>query len=583
MKNRLLSLLILLLPSLALAQLNTIVTSTDISCFGDSNGTATVIGNIPGAGPPVVISQIDLGSPDYIELTNVSGAPVNTSGWFVITSNSYTNINTANSLQWNLPASVPAGWVDYREDVTGTNYWGNNLFYNPGNYPSYTGWVLLSDNLGNIVDFVAWEWPENDILNTFNVTAGGFTFDITPADWTGDGAEGNCTQAVTRSGNSDNDDATDWSCLAGNKGILNGSMTLPFTGVGLSVEYLWSTGDTTSTITDLGPGTYTVTTTGNNTTVIDTVVITEPPLPPFDIPFEDTVVCTGNALLVDAGPGWNSYDWSNGNISQTTIITQPGTYSITITDSNNCPAVDSFNVSQGVTPEPNLGGDTTICADEWLLDAGFGVSYIWNTGGTSSTWTATQSGNYAVTVTSNDGCIGVADVDLTLYPVPDPDLGDDFVLCYNFNQTAFLNTGGNFSIYQWSDGSSNAVLLVGSGVNASGNQNYSVTVTDNNGCTASDTVRVTYANCVGTGEEPSSDAWKIFPNPANDFVEINAQQADALERIEVMDVTGKLVLHRAVNSNSTSTRLDLSEIEAGTYFVRLYGGDQEQTIRCVKQ
>jgi hypothetical protein len=177
----------------------------------------------------------------------------------------------------------------------------------------------------------------------------------------------------------------------------------------------------------------------------------------------------------------------------------------------------------------------------------------------------------------------VADVNLTLYPVPDPDLGEDIVLCYNLNQTAFLNTGGNFSIYQWNDGSSNSVLLVGSGVTSAGNENYSVTVTDNNGCTASDTIKVTFANCVGTGDEPSSEEWTIYPNPANDFVVINSSRAATLEQIEVMDITGKTVIREAISGNSTATRLDLSTVESGTYFIKLYGGSHEQVIRCVKQ
>jgi hypothetical protein len=580
MKKSLLSLFGLMTPMLMVAQLTTTVSSTNISCFGDSNGTATVIGSIPGSGPPVVISEVDLGAPDFMELTNVSGAPVNTSGWFVITSNSYTAINTANTLQWNLPASVPAGWVDYREDVTGSNYWGNNLFYNPGSFPSFTGWVLLSDNNGNIVDFIAWNWPEATIHNTFNVTAGGFTFDITPSEWMGDGVDGNCNSALTRTGGSDNDDASDWSCLTNSKGLLNSGLSLPFSGTGLNIDYTWSTGDTTSTVTGLGPGTYTVTTTDGTTTVIDTVTIIEPPIPPFSLPFEDTVVCTGNALLVNAGAGWNSYAWSNGNTSVTTIITQPGTYSVTVTDSNNCPASDDFVVNQGETPDVNLGGDSTLCADEWTLNAGNGATFNWNTGGTAQFWTATQSGNYAVTVTSVDGCIGVDDVNLTLYPVPQPDLGEDFVLCYNLNQTRFITPGSGFDIYQWSNGSNNANLLVGNGITTSSTQTYTVTVTDDNGCTASDEVEVTYANCVGTGDEPVEAQWHVYPNPASGTVFIESDNAQ-LNRIAMFDITGKLIKEKYQANNASRVQFELSGVDAGTYFLKLYGKNHEQVVRLI--
>ena len=580
MKKRLLFSLLLSLPFALSAQLNTTVTSTDISCFGDSNGTASVVGTVPGGGPPIVISQVDLGSPDYIELTNVTGTTVNTNGWFLITSDSYSAINTANTLQWDLPATVPAGWVDYREDVTGTNYWGNNLYYNPGAYPTYTGWVLLSDDQGNIVDFVAWNWPESEILNTFNVTAGGFTFDITPADWTGGGVDGNCTQALTRSGSVDNNDASDWSCVAGNKGILNGSMSLPFVGAGIAIDYLWSTGDTVNTLTDLGPGTYTVTTTGNGATVIDTVTIIEPPIPLFSLPFDEGVVCSGNVLFVDAGPGWNSYTWDNGFTGQSVVFSQAGTYVITITDSNNCPASDTLSVILGETPDLDLGPDTTLCADQYQLNAGNGATFAWNTGATSQFYTATQSGNYEVTVTSNDGCIAVDDVDLILYPVPSVDLGPDFILCYNLNQTQLLSAGAGFASYQWSTGASNPNLLIGSGVTSPGNVIYSVLVTDDNGCTANDEVTVEYAECVGTDEIADGPAFEVYPNPANDFIIVDGADAK-VDRITLFDITGKMVVDNAINGKQGQQRVDLANLEAGTYIMKIQSDGYEQIVRCI--
>ena len=105
----------------------------EISCFGASDGGITADGYVL-TGSPLLISEVDFGSPDFIEITNVSGGSFNTNGYYVATSNSYTSMSSVNSNIWTLSGTWSAGQVDYRDDnsSSGAKYWGSNLLYNPG-------------------------------------------------------------------------------------------------------------------------------------------------------------------------------------------------------------------------------------------------------------------------------------------------------------------------------------------------------------------------------------------------------------------------------------------------------------------
>ncbi|MFO0916591.1 MAG: lamin tail domain-containing protein [Pirellulales bacterium] len=117
-----------------------------------------------------------------VELQNVSGQTVNTSGWKVLVNQSAGGVQGVNSTAWSLPASVPAGGVLFRTDLVGdANYWGANLDWTL----TSKGWVMLVNNAGQVVDFAAWGYSQSE-LASLSVNFGGWT--NLRAVWTGDGA-----------------------------------------------------------------------------------------------------------------------------------------------------------------------------------------------------------------------------------------------------------------------------------------------------------------------------------------------------------------------------------------------------------
>jgi hypothetical protein len=538
---------------------NLVTTTSGVNptCTGYEDGVVSCQAGIAGASSPVVISEVNTNSPDFMELTNVSGASVDTDGWFVITSDDYSNINDPNTLDWELPSSVAAGWIDYREDVTGSNYWGNNLYYNN----TSPGWVLLSDDQGNIVDFVGWGWTATEISTTLNFSFNGFTFNITN-EWTGNSVPTNsCASSFVRTGNQDNDDNTDWSCTTVSKGSLNSGLTLPFLGnVGMS--YLWSTGDTTNTVDSLGAGTYYVTVTAaSGPTTIDTVVLVDPDPVDFNLP-SDTTICSNMAVFLDAGD-WESYAWSDSSTFQIVVTSQPGVYSCTVTDTSGCFGSDSMELFAGIIPDIILE-DTTVCDSLLELDAGnTGSTYSWSTSETTQVISVSTTGSYSLTVTSEDGCHEYKTVYVELFPVPTVDIGDDFTLCYNLNQTQGLTVSNSWSNIVWSDLSTGTSIIVGSGVTQSGTETIWVTVQDENGCYASDSVNVEFEECVGI-ESLKAGQLKLFPNPTTGVVTLKS--SENLQLIELFDVAGNRIMRLETNSTMTQT-IDLLNYDKGTYLI----------------
>lgn len=187
-----------------------------------SNTTTT------GSGGSVLITECGtegytVGSDaDYIEISNLYSTAVNTTGWVVAVSSSYTAINSVNSTLWYLPSSFAPCSVVSKTDVSSApNYWGSNIFWNPNN----SSWAIIIDNNGNVVDFIAWGWSAAQ-LASFNPTINGFSITLGP-EWTGAGcpsscsAVGNTMYSYSRTGNADNNNAGDFTCQATSVDVVN--------------------------------------------------------------------------------------------------------------------------------------------------------------------------------------------------------------------------------------------------------------------------------------------------------------------------------------------------------------------------
>lgn len=323
---------------------------------------------------------------------------------------------------------------------------------------------------------------------------------------------------------------------------------------GNNSTFEWSTGETTSDIFISDPGTYWVTVTNEGGCIgSDSIVIEEYPAPivfisgPMDI-------CPGTTIQLEATPGFTLYEWSNGGYTETITISDPGFYSVVVSDNYGCTGEASWDVTELTAPDPIIFGPTTICAGQTIILEVDPIyqSYLWSTGATIPQIEVTQPGIYSITVTNSESCPGIAEwevkesfavplvitgdslacpgdlttlqappiyleylwstmeitpsievvapgtfqlivtddfgcrdtanITLGLYPPVSLQIMGNTLICAK--DSTILTPGNGYASYLWSTGSPSSSITV------SNAGTYSVEVSDANGCLGADTVQV---------------------------------------------------------------------------------------------
>lgn len=224
--------------------------------------------------------------------------------------------------------------------------------------------------------------------------------------------------------------------------------------------------------------------------------------------------CPGDSISINAFSGNFQYAWNTGSSSSSIVVSQPGIYYLTVTDSNNCVSKDSINVIHFPLPLPDLGNDTTICVYQTIfLDPGNGFnSYQWNNGDTTQQISVSTTGTYHIVVTNSFGCAGYDTVYVDVMPQPVINLGNDTILCIGLS--VVLDPGSGYSSYLWNNGAQTQTLA------AQLTGNYTVTVTYGPQCQATDSVEVGFVlgNMIDLGQDTSfCNGNSINLNPGSGF------------------------------------------------------------------
>ncbi|NRB52929.1 MAG: VCBS repeat-containing protein [Saprospiraceae bacterium] len=221
----------------------------------------------------------------------------------------------------------------------------------------------------------------------------------------------------------------------------------------------------------------------------------------------DTTICAGETvtLIATAGGGSDgySYTWDNGlGDGQTHDVTldTSTTYSVTVTDSFGCADRDQVTVIVNPLPSVDARPDTTVCQGEPVVliavpSGGSGANYqfLWDNGlGAGPTHTVNPSADtdYAVILRDGNNCTATdtANVFISLPPnvLAEPDTsicaGESVLL------SAAANGGAGGYTYTWDNGLGNGPTHT---VSPDTTTSYTVTVTDEAGCTDQDVVTVT--------------------------------------------------------------------------------------------
>ena len=169
-------------------------------------------------------------------------------------------------------------------------------------------------------------------------------------------------------------------------------------------SYLWSTGETTQTISVNTPGTYVCTIDNGQWILCDSTIVNLGA--PAAISLPGTVdLCIGDSILLEPGSDTLSYQWNTGATTSTLLVTSDGTYTVTV-DNNGCITTQSTVATFYAEPDTLLADIIEICGSPTaILDAetSTATSYLWSTGETTPSIEVGAAGFYSVTIT-NGGC-----------------------------------------------------------------------------------------------------------------------------------------------------------------------------------
>jgi hypothetical protein len=271
--------------------------------------------------------------------------------------------------------------------------------------------------------------------------------------------------------------------IIGSRTICKGKATrLAASPKGPKYRYLWSTGETTDTITVTAGGTYWLAVTDENgCTGRDTIQVEEMPYLEFEI-LGDTVLCEGGEGTLTSPLSGSNYQllWSTGETTEKIRITRGGRYWLHIEDINGCDGYDTIEVVQLPKPQAKItpeSGKLIICKGDVLkLRAEPDGNYIyhWSNGSSEKEITISQGGTFWVEVENEYGCKDTAFITITeVNPISPKITGDDH-LCPGKPTTLVVE--GNYLFYNWSTGDTTKSIEVDSP------GTYSVEVVDTNGC-----------------------------------------------------------------------------------------------------
>jgi len=330
-----------------------------------------------------------------------------------------------------------------------------------------------------------------------NVAAGVYTLTVTDAN--------GCTAVQSSSLVNQNGPSitsgitTNPSCNGGS----NGSIDITISGGASPFVYSWSNGQTSQDVTGLSAGTYTVTITDANSCVIsNSYTINQPSALIANVSTTATTCNLNNGSATTAasgGTGALTYLWNNASISSSVSNVAAGNYTVTITDANGCSIIRTATVNATLPPvvvQSSLtnvlcNGDSTGSITIAVNNGTTPFTFVWSNGATTQNISNIKSGTYTVTVTDANGCTNVKSFTVTQPTFLSlANFSSVNATCGQANGSAQVIPAGGVSpyTYLWSNGNStNQILNVAAG-------NYSVTVTDNNGCTRRRSFVISNAN-----------------------------------------------------------------------------------------
>ena len=358
----------------------------------------------------------------------------------------------------------------------------------------------------------------------------------------------------------------------------------------------WSNGQNGDTLIDVSAGDYTLTVIDNQLCEeVFTLSIPEPD------PLEITVSTTDETALnandgtagVSVGGGTSpySYLWSNGEETAFIENLTPGTYTVTTTDNNGCNTVNTIEIIAFTCPPLNVIADFTplICNDtntgsisiQEVTGAIPPLDYLWSDGSMFPVISEIGEGTYSVTIADALGCELIESFEIENFPAIQIDIDEIIPAINNEDGAISITISGSTTGLSFEWFLEEQIVSVEEDPQGLSTGTYTLIVTDENGCSATEMVTV---ELIIATEEPSDLlAYQVFPNPTsgNLNISVNGKTANPLN-IEIWDVQGNKILFIPFDAQTSFLEsIDLGNMAAGLYIIKLQFGRAMITEKIV--
>jgi glucose/arabinose dehydrogenase len=372
--------------------------------------------------------------------------------------------------------------------------------------------------------------------------------------------------------------------------VLNGMIEVSSTGSNGAVGYAWSNGVTSGgVVTALGPGTYIVTATDaigcvrkdtfilNNLDTVRTNVIKliNPSCPGVS---NGTIEISGTG-----GTGTYTYNWSNGETTALNDSLPRGMYMVTVVDGNNCTKIDTFTLYNADTLRIALTSFTNPSClnvnNGSLLVTGVGgtlnYQYDWSNGAATALNNNLPAGSYMVTVQDANNCTAI-----DTFTIFNADTLDKPVITQN---GTILQTATGFT-YKWKLNGNEILGSVQDTIHPSASGNYTVEITDINGCkAASDSYSFVFTGI----KHKNSDIEKLslYPNPASDNLTIDIRfNSMKKSTVKISNNIGQVIYEEKFQGKEILKTISLKQLAKGIYELSVYTDDYKlQASTFVKE
>lgn len=296
-------------------------------------------------------------------------------------------------------------------------------------------------------------------------------------------------------------------------------------------------------------------------------------------------ICEGEAVNISAS-GADTYTWNTGSNAiglvempvMTTTYVVVGTNTIT-----GCSNAEEQVVVVNPAPVVFMAASAgTVCSGSPVnLSATGALAYSWSNGQTGQNILIhpTASGSYTVVGTDANGCTADASQFIAVNPLPVVTAVSSIPGVACNNEMIMLNGSGAVQ-YTWT-ASNSPNVYVGNPVNLIPGSTavYTVMGENANGCVGKSTITQNVTECVGLMKSSALKGLSVYPNPTYGVFTVELLNESA-KNIEVMDVTGRIVYTKTTTYDQTE--VDVRDLSAGIYYVKITSENVSEVIRIVK-